>query len=166
MFKVVKLIFDLRLLLWFLLSETWTWPEGSYERGSLPPSVHNLPIVCPSSRLPVLKFSQNWIICFSETWYGVRSPYLFICDRGGIFFKKIDVKNGQKRPKIKSLVLSGIGIKRKFLWSFNILWKLHTWEKSGSQVMTKNGSRPIRFQYSLIVNVSLLDWYLTLIFGM
>ena len=42
--------------------------------------------------------------------------------------------------KIKSLVLSGIVVKRKFLWSFNILLKLHTWEKSGSQViMAKNG---------------------------
>ena len=32
--------------------------------------------------------------------------------------------------KIKSLVLSGIGVKQKFLWSFNILQKLHAWEKS------------------------------------
>ena len=46
--------------------------------------------------------------------------------------------------KIKSLALSGIVIKRKFLWSFNILQKLHTWEESGSEVITtKNGSRSI-----------------------
>ena len=46
--------------------------------------------------------------------------------------------------KIKSLFLSGIVVKRKFLWSFNILQKLHTCEKSGSQViMAKNGSRLI-----------------------
>ena len=46
--------------------------------------------------------------------------------------------------KIKSLVLSGFVVKRKFLRSFNILQKLRTWEKSGSQViMAKNGSRQI-----------------------
>ena len=72
-------------------------------------------------------------------------------------------KNCQKWPrkafflffkKIKSLVLSGIGVKRKLLWSINILQKLYTWEESGSQVMAKNGSQPMRFQYSLIVNIS------------
>ena len=73
------------------------------------------------------------------------------------------VKNGPKTgffgifQKIASLVLSGICVKRKFFWFVNILGKLHAWEKSGSQVIAKNGSRPIRFQYSLIVNVSLID---------
>ena len=74
------------------------------------------------------------------------------------------VKKGQKTrffglfKKIKSLVLSGIIVKRKFLWSFNILQKLRTWEKSGSQVIiAKNGSQPIKFQYSLIVNIVLID---------
>ena len=83
------------------------------------------------------------------------------------------VKKGQKTrffglfKKIKSLVLSGIIVKRKFLWPFNILQKLHTWKKSGSQViMAKNGSQPMGFQYFLIVNISLIDWHLTLIFVM
>ena len=74
------------------------------------------------------------------------------------------VKKGQKTrffglfKKIKSLVFSGIVVKRMFLWSFNILQKLHTCEKFGSQViMAKNGSQPMRFQYSLIVNISLID---------
>ena len=71
-------------------------------------------------------------------------------------------KNNQKWPKnmvfglfkkITSLVLSGICVKRKFLWFINILRKLHAWEKSGSQVITKNGSWPMRFQYSLIVSI-------------
>ena len=75
-------------------------------------------------------------------------------------------KNGQKWPKnmvfglfrkITSLVLSGIYVKRKFLWFINILRKLHAWEKSGSQVIAENGSRPMRFEYSLIVNISLID---------
>ena len=84
-------------------------------------------------------------------------------------------KNGQEWPKnrvfglfkkIMPLVLSGICVKRKFIWFINILRKLHDWEKSGSQVIAKNCSRAMRFQYSLIVNISLIDKYLTLIFGM
>ena len=74
------------------------------------------------------------------------------------------VKKGQKTrffvlfQKIKSLVLSGIVVKRKFLLSFKILLKLHTWEKSGSQViMAKNGPWPMRFQYSLIINITMID---------
>ena len=59
--------------------------------------------------------------------------------------------------RIASLVLSGICVKWKFLWFINILQKLHACEKSGSQVIAKNGSRPMRFQYSLIVNISLID---------
>ena len=47
--------------------------------------------------------------------------------------------------KIKSLVFSSIGVKRKFLWSIKILQKLHAWEKSGSQVLAKDGSQPVRF---------------------
>ena len=47
--------------------------------------------------------------------------------------------------KVMSLVLSGICVKRKFLWFINILRKLHAWEKSGSQVIAKNVSRPMRF---------------------
>ena len=34
------------------------------------------------------------------------------------------------------------------------LRKLHAWEKPGSQFTAKNGSRPMRFQYSLIDNIS------------
>ena len=37
------------------------------------------------------------------------------------------------------------------------LRKMHAWEKPGPQVIAKNGSRPMRFQYSLIVNISLID---------
>ena len=73
------------------------------------------------------------------------------------------VKNGPKTwfldflKKITALVLSGICVKSKYLWFINILQKLHAWEKSGSQVIAKNGSQPMRFQYSLIVNISLID---------
>ena len=72
------------------------------------------------------------------------------------------VKMAQKQGfwtfmKIMSLVLSGICVKRKFLRFINILQKLHAWEKSDSQVIAKNGSRPMRFQYFLIVNILLTD---------
>ena len=106
-------------------------------------------------------------LAFSETWHGVRGPYIVVCDRANFFLKKSPLgKNGKKWPKnmvfglfnkITSLVLSGICVKSKFLWFINILWKLHAWEKSGSQVIAKNGSWPMRFQYSLIVNISPID---------
>ena len=44
--------------------------------------------------------------------------------------------------------------------------KLHAWQKFGSQVIAKNGCWPMRFQCCLIVNISLIDQYLTLSFGM
>ena len=76
-------------------------------------------------------------------------------------------KNGQKWPKnrvfglfkkIMSLVLSGICVKWKLLKFINILGKMQAWEKPGSQVIAKNGSRPMRFQYSLIASISLIDY--------
>ena len=92
-----------------------------------------------------------------------------MCDRAWFFGKNYHwakmFKNDSNRvfglfKKIMSLVLSEICIKQKFLWFINIL------QNSGSQVITKNCSRSIRFQYSLIVNISVIDEYLTLIFGM
>ena len=59
--------------------------------------------------------------------------------------------------KIKSLVFPVICVKQKFLWPFNILQKLNAWGKSGSQVMAKSGFQPKTFQYSLIINISLID---------
>ena len=59
--------------------------------------------------------------------------------------------------KIRSLVLSGICVKWTFLWFINILQKLSAWKKSGSQVTAKNGSQLMRFQHSLIVNISLTE---------
>ena len=46
-----------------------------------------------------------------------------------------------------------IGVKQN-LWSTDILQKLHAWEQSRSQVVAKNVSWPMRFQYSLIVNIN------------
>ena len=60
--------------------------------------------------------------------------------------------------KMTSLVLSGICVKWKFLWFINIMRKLHAWERSGSQVIAKNGPQPMRFLYSLIAKISLWFW--------
>ena len=101
-----------------------------------------------------------------------------MCDRAEFFLKNLHwakmTKNGQKSSKNKIfglfkemmlLGLSGICVKRKFLWFINILRKTAFWEKSGSQVIAKICSLPMRFQSSLIVNISLIDEYLTSIFG-
>ena len=130
---------------------------------------------------------QSNLVILEQKWYsvlltwliGVRRPSIVTCDRARFFGKnphwaKI-TKNDQKWPKnrvfglfkkIMSLVLTRICVKGKFLWFINFLQKLHAWEKSGSQFIAKNCSWPMRFQYSLIVNISLIDKYLTLIFGM
>ena len=81
-----------------------------------------------------------------------------MCDRAGFVWEKFPLcKNDQKLSKmaqnmvfenfrkITSLVLSGICVELKFLWFINILQKLHAWEKSGSQVIAKNGPWPMRF---------------------
>ena len=56
---------------------------------------------------------------------------------------------------MSSLVLSGNGIEWKYLWPFNTLWKTHMWEKSCSQVMTKNAlsqSDFVFFNYQYLIN--------------
>ena len=64
-----------------------------------------------------------------------------------------------------SLVLSGIFVKRKFLRFITILRKLHAWEEPGSQAMAEESSQGMRFQHSLIVNISLTEENPTFIFG-
>ena len=141
------------------LLDTQPQLEESYKIGCVLPSV--LPFILPS----VCKLSRNWPISFFWN-FAVRGPYIVVCD-SQIFWKKSPSgKNDQKWPqnkvfglfkKITSLVLSGICFKWKFLWFINILQKLHAWEKSGSQVIVKCASWPMRFQCSLIVNISLID---------
>ena len=95
---------------------------------------------------------------------------MVVCGRGRFFVKnphwakmtKNDQKWCQNRifglfKKITSLVLSGICVNQMFLCFINILHKLHVWEKSGAQVKAKNGSWPLSFQHSLIINISLID---------
>ena len=79
-----------------------------------------------------------------------------MCDRARFFWENPHwakmTKNGQKWPqnivfglfkKIMSLDFSGICVKWKFL--------------KVSQVIAKNDYRPMRFQYSLIINISVID---------
>ena len=71
-------------------------------------------------------------LVFSETQRGVRGPYLVICDTDEFLRKnphRVKItKNDQKWPKyrsfglfkkIKSLLLSGIGVKQKVLMALN-----------------------------------------------
>ena len=111
-----------------------------------------LGFVIPSSRQPFWQFSWNWRISFFFwTLHGVWGPYRNRHDKAG-FFSKISPsgKNDQKWPlnrvfqlfrEIKSLVLSENGLKLKYLWSFNILRKLHAreiWFSSMLMVFLKN----------------------------
>ena len=58
--------------------------------------------------------------------------------------------------KIKSLFLSENVFKWKYLWCFNILQKAHNRENSNSYVIKKS-SRSIRYENSLILNISRTD---------
>ena len=135
--------------------EPWPWPEGCYKIGSVHPSFH-----------VSVHFLGIRSLVSSESQHDVSGPYIVVCD-SWIFWKKSPSgKNHLKWAKnmvfglfkkITLLVLSGICVKGKLLWFINILQKLHAWEKSSSQVKDKNGSRPMRFQYSLIISISLID---------
>ena len=78
---------------------------------------------------------------------------------------KNDQKWSQNRvlglfKKTASLVLSGICVKRKFLWFINILQKLHGWEKSGSQVIFHDILLFFNRQYFISRLISDFDfWY-------
>ena len=159
---------DLFKAMFKFLLDRWPQSEGSCKTGS----VH-------SSFCLSVSFLGIGSLVFSETQHSVMGSYKVVCDRVRFFEKNLNrakmTKNGQKWPKnrvfelfkkIASLFLPEICIKRNFLWFINILRKLHAWEISGSQVIAKNVSQPMRFQYSLIVNILLTDKYLALIFGM
>ena len=128
---------------------------------SVLPSI--LPSACNFSRNLLIIFFWNLACCqgfiYSYMWQS-RSFWKKNPHRAKM--ARIDRKWPRNRvfrlfKKIMSLVLSGICVKWKFLWFINILQKLHAWEKPGSQVIAKNGSQPIRFHYSLIVKISLID---------
>ena len=157
-FNIISCSWFCRILYYLCLLDPWPLPEGCYKVGLVFLSFHlSYPSFCLS-----LHFLKIGSLVFLLN----LSP----CDRVGFFGKhphpaKMN-KIGQKWPKsrvfgpfkkIRSSILSGICLKRKFLWFINIQQKLHAWKKSGSQVITKNGSWPMRFQYSLIVNISLID---------
>ena len=130
---------------------SWPRPKESYKIGS----------VCTSFRLSV-SFLGIGSLAFPETQHNIRGSYIAMCDSWIFWKKSASGKNGQKWPqkmvsglfkKLTLLVLSGICMKSKFLWFINILRKLHTREKSSSQVKDKNGSQQIRLQYPLIISI-------------
>ena len=136
------------------------------------------PSFCPAFDLSVWFLGIGSLI-FSETYHGVRGPYISGWNWSRFFKANCRrakmTKNGPKWPqnmvfglfkKMVSWVLSGIAVKREFLWFINIRWRLNAWQKSCLQVIVENVSWPMRFQYSLINNISLIDHHLTLIFGM
>ena len=99
--KSCQALFDLKL--YFFCGFSF-WIPGHDQKGpmkeGLPFCLSICPIVCPSSCLSV-SFPRIGSLVFSDTWYGVRGPYLVTCDRAGFFWKMNDVKNGQKGPKNK-----------------------------------------------------------------
>ena len=118
-------------------------PEGSYKIRPVRSSFRR------SFRLSVSFLRIGWLV-FSKIQHGVKGSYIVVCDRVGFFWKNPHhakmTKNGQKSPqnkvfglfkKIMSLFLSGICVKRKFLWFINILQKLDALEKSDSQVIAQ-----------------------------
>ena len=100
-------------------------------------------------KLSMVLGAHIYILCVTVTFFGKNPhwPKMTKNDPKTVFglFKKI------------ILFLTGICVKWKFLWFINILQKLNAWEKPGSQVIAKNSSLPMRFQYSLIFNTSLID---------
>ena len=97
-------------------------PEGSCEIGSFRLSFRQS-----------VSFLRVGSLVFSETKHDVKGLYIVAC-HSWIIWKELSsgknnqkmVKNGPKTgfvllKKISSLVLSGICVKRKFLWSINIL---------------------------------------------
>ena len=58
------------------------------------------------------------------------------------------------------LVLCGNRVEWKYLWPVNILRRRYMWKKTWFSSYGQKSSLPIRFKYSLIVNISLMDWCL------
>ena len=94
------------------------WPEGSYELGSVRPSV--LLSFHPSVR----KFSWDWfIIFFTETQHGVRGPCIVVRDRFEFFEKKLFApKKGEIGQK--NCFLNFFGNFVLFFFFFFCIWTI------------------------------------------
>ena len=132
--------------------DPWLEPEGSYELGSIILSFY-LSFCAFSSFLGI------GLLVFFLKPDMVLGVYIGMCVTETDFLEKSPLgKNDQKWSLnrvlwlVKSLILSGNGVKWKYLLYFNILQELHAWEKSGSQVTVKmllanEISLYINFQY-------------------
>ena len=121
-----------------ILLNSQLWQEGSYELWS-----SLLSSVCPFD-----SFLGIGSLVFSETLHGIRGPCGDV-NAGARYFWKIPIiKMTENRKKWQEtgfwdfenqleLVLSGNSVKPKFLWSINILQKVHAREKSGFKLWPK-----------------------------
>ena len=92
-------VFDLSLLLWFLLLDTWEWPEHKVPRKEgLSFHLSVFPIVCPSILPSIQKYSQNLPIWFFWNLVWCQGP-IFSYMWQQTLFEKNDIKNGQKGSK-------------------------------------------------------------------
>ena len=112
------------------------WTPGLGQKGPIKSALSIL--------TSVHKFSRNWRISFFWNLAWCYGPIYNCVWQSRIFLKKIPI--GQKWPKMvkndpKTWFLDFLRKSRhvrwKFLWFINILRKLHAWEKSGSQIITK-----------------------------
>ena len=121
---------------------------------------------------PLLQFSWNWIISFFWNFVWSKGPIWRCVWQCQMFFWKNPLatkmsKMAQKWGfglfrKIYSFVFSRNSVEWRYLWPFMTVFVAKIWFSSYSEKY----SQPIRFQCSLIVNISLMDWHLTLIFCM
>ena len=94
--QTMFLIFYPSTFFLFSLLDPQPWLKGSYEIGSARLSFH-------PSVLPSVRFLRIGSLVFSETWHGVRGPYIVVCDRARFSWKSPRwakmTKNSQKWPK-------------------------------------------------------------------
>ena len=133
--------------------------------------------VCPSVLPLVCKFSRNWFTSFFWNLTWCLGPYIVVCDKSRFFWKNPHwaemTKNSQKCSKSRalglfknftSLVLSGIGVKRKFLWFINILHSAETtclgkiWFSSYNQKWLSANEISVFFNCQYFINRLISDF--------
>ena len=151
-----------------------SYPEGSYEVGSVRPSL--LPSVLSSLLLSILPSVQAFSWSISKFWHVARNPYEVVHDKVGSSWKKIlncenQPKMGQKQDFLK--VLKNFVI--NFYWICSIM-KMYIICYVPAQIpylekfwLLRYGpkcSQPIRFQEFLINHISRTSQWNSLSFCM
>ena len=127
----------------FIMCLLFYWIPNSDRKGPMNYGPVFYPSVCPFD-----SFLGIGSLVFSETLHGIRGPCGDV-NAGARYFWKIPIiKMTENRKKWQEtgfwdfenqleLVLSGNSVKPKFLWSINILQKVHAREKSGFKLWPK-----------------------------